>query len=926
MLRKLTIFLLLISPVLIARQLVHIEVQKNQNPEELIVNYAHPIFYEDRFILAIEPDSWSPENEGQEILGNWNERSYYFILYPIRSSPLDYLSNYGEILIARNEYLIFQSPYEVLNDFEPFHQFKLVRLFDKALVRTSQERPTAPLMTVQFNSIIQQMVDSVNVDSIWQNISTLQAMERYTSNSQAIESSNYLKNYFIKLGYDSVYFHNWHSGWIPNVIAVKYGKQFPDEIYVAGSHYDVYTNGAPGADDNGSGTASVMEMARVISAANYKRTVKLIAFSGEEMGLLGSAAYASQAASSGENILGMINMDMIAYVAAGDPIDVDLLKNTASTDLANFYIGASQMYVPSLSIVNGYLTGGTSDHASFWNNGFQAIFPFEDSDHYSPYIHSSSDVLGTSANNQTLAELGTKATVASLASLAEIAEARITGYLYSSETLSPIENATIFFNGDSVQTNAQGFYITPPLTPDIYTVIFTASGFEPDTMIHSLQPYEVFAADAYLIPAGSLRPFVHLQNITIDDDSIGSSLGNGNGLIDAGETIEIFGNFANTGNLAASNVTATIDTSMGWINILQNSVTVDSIETGGTAPSNNAFVIEIDPGTPANSVVQLPLEISYQGYITNSSFEILVHNRGDVLIIEDDDGSSGITAYQAALDSLGIAYDTGNPDTPLEVMEEYDKMIWFCGNDYSSTLTTTDQQKLTSYLNGGGALFINGNDIGYDIHTDPFYSNYLKANYIGDGPYSITSTAFGMNSDPISGDFTGGIGINTNYVDQIIPTGGASQIFYYNYNSTDYGCGIKYGGSYKLVYLTFIFENITNPDNRKLLLGNILNWFAPVTNVKSETEAIVWKFSLSQNYPNPFNPVTHIRYGIAKPSPVKIEIFNILGQKVITLLDAKKPAGQYSIEFDGHNIASGVYLYRIQAGNFKDVKKMILMK
>ncbi|NIT61157.1 MAG: aminopeptidase, partial [Aliifodinibius sp.] len=79
-------------------------------------------------------------------------------------------------------------------------------------------------------------------------------------------------------------------------------------------------------------------------------------------------------------------MDMIAYVAPGDPIDVDVIKNTASLDLYNAYLNASQTYVPSLSIVDGFLIGGTSDHASFWFNGFKAIFPFEDSDQYSPYI------------------------------------------------------------------------------------------------------------------------------------------------------------------------------------------------------------------------------------------------------------------------------------------------------------------------------------------------------------------------------------------------------------------------------------------------------------------------------------------------------------------------------------------------------------
>ena len=926
MLRNLMIIFLLFSTSIIAKQLVHIEIRDGQDSEKILSNYSNPIYYEDRFILTIESDLWKPTQSTQTILGNWNTKMYYYILYPIQQKNYGDVSKYGTILFTNRSYLIFETEYEVLNDFKAFHQFEIVRLFDKEPSDIEVVKPNSYPSPLEFNSVIQHMVDSVNVDSIWDHIATLQSMERYTSNLQAIESSNYLKDYYTKLGFDTVYFHDWHSGWIPNVIAIKYGKQFPEEIYIVGGHYDVYSNGAPGADDNGSGTAAIMEIGRVLSNVSYKRTIRLIGFSGEEMGLLGSAAYASHVAQQGDNILGMINVDMIAYVAPGDLIDVDLIKNTPSTDLANAYINASQLYVPLLSIVNGTLIGGTSDHASFWNNGYMAIFPFEDNNQYSPYIHTFNDVLGTSANNQTLAELGTKSVVATVASLAEIAESRITGHIYSSATLSPIDSAKIFFNDDSVQSDLDGYYITPPLDSGIYTITFSAAGFTPDTMVHSLQQYEVFTANAYLIPTGSLRPYVHLENIVIDDDSTGGSLGNGNGIADAGETIEIFGNFMNTGNLNAYEVSALIQSNDPWINILSDSIEVDSILIGDMNLSNNAFLIEVDSLTPANSVVQFSLDINYQGYTSASGFEITVHNRGEVIIIEDDDGENGLAAYKLTLDSLGISYDVGNPDTPLEVIEEYDLMIWFCGDDYNSTLTTSDQQKLSDYLDNGGKLFINGNDVGYDIHNDPFYSNYLKALYIGDGPYTTTSTAYGINGDPISGDFTGGIGISTNYVDQINPAGGSEKIFTYNYNSTNYGCGIKYDGSYQLVYLTFIFENISDVDDRKLLLYNIFNWFGVITDINPFQDQLIEKFTLSQNYPNPFNPVTNIGFGLAKSTYVKIDIFNILGQQVTTLLDTKKPAGYHIVQFDGRKFASGVYFYRIKAGEFSDVKKMVLMK
>jgi hypothetical protein len=85
-------------------------------------------------------------------------------------------------------------------------------------------------------------------------------------------------------------------------------------------------------------------------------------------------------------------------------------------------------------------------------------------------------------------------------------------------------------------------------------------------------------------------------------------------------------------------------------------------------------------------------------------------------------------------------------------------------------------------------------------------------------------------------------------------------------------------------------------------------------------------FQLYQNFPNPFNPITHIRYALPRTSDVKIEVFNILGQSVIILEDNRKPAGYHLIDFDGSRLTSGIYLYRIQAGDFIDVKKMVLIK
>ena len=90
-------------------------------------------------------------------------------------------------------------------------------------------------------------------------------------------------------------------------------------------------------------------------------------------------------------------------------------------------------------------------------------------------------------------------------------------------------------------------------------------------------------------------------------------------------------------------------------------------------------------------------------------------------------------------------------------------------------------------------------------------------------------------------------------------------------------------------------------------------------------------FEIDQNYPNPFNPITNIRYGLPKSSQVRIEIYNILGQKVVTLVNEQKEAGYYSAIWSGRNdygteVGSGIYIYRIQADNFVKTKRMVLMR
>jgi hypothetical protein len=89
---------------------------------------------------------------------------------------------------------------------------------------------------------------------------------------------------------------------------------------------------------------------------------------------------------------------------------------------------------------------------------------------------------------------------------------------------------------------------------------------------------------------------------------------------------------------------------------------------------------------------------------------------------------------------------------------------------------------------------------------------------------------------------------------------------------------------------------------------------------------IVTAYALEQNYPNPFNPNTTIQYELPNASEVRLTVFNVLGQEAVTLVNETKPAGIHTVQLDGSRLASGLYFYRLQAGQYVEMKKLVLLK
>jgi len=123
---------------------------------------------------------------------------------------------------------------------------------------------------------------------------------------------------------------------------------------------------------------------------------------------------------------------------------------------------------------------------------------------------------------------------------------------------------------------------------------------------------------------------------------------------------------------------------------------------------------------------------------------------------------------------------------------------------------------------------------------------------------------------------------------------------------------------------------MVNATNKMYLnLNSYLNFpvlSGGITFLSNETTDIPKDFTLSQNYPNPFNPITKISFSIPSETDVTISIYDIRGRHIKTLVNEEKKAGYYDVNFNASDIASGIYFYKLKAGNFVLTKKMVIIK
>jgi len=362
-------------------------------------------------------------------------------------------------------------------------------------------------------------------------------LTRYSYHAGAMEkATQFVYEHFESLGLNTKYheFEMLNGMELRNVIAEQPGVVEPGCIYILSAHLDSTSETpslrASGADDNASGSSAVLAAADLLSQHDFACTLRYALFTGEEQGLHGSRAYAEEARALGEDIRGVVNLDMIGYNSSERPEPVIELHtreaNPEDLRLASIFTGVVEAY--ELDLAPQVLQDGPwySDHAAFWGEGYPAIIGIEDhtypDEDTTPDYHRTTDRIDTL--DFTYLANYTRAALATLAHLGELVPG---GTLEGQVTVAgvglPLEGVTVSASPGSTlhyttTTGADGSYLLS-LPAGQYSLRFeepwhapetaggiTISGQLTTTLNASLQPLPVFEVSGSVRAAGALTP------------------------------------------------------------------------------------------------------------------------------------------------------------------------------------------------------------------------------------------------------------------------------------------------------------------------------------------------------------------------------------------------------------------------------------
>jgi hypothetical protein len=365
-----------------------------------------------------------------EILDPAPEGKAHYLLIGSSHGEMQVIEPFGHLVALENEIWLYWSDGEAFWDLLPAQiQVKLLPETTPLRIVGSAAGLNQGMLAQELirpHPRVAQMAGEVSKNNLYAGIQNLQDFQTRRATTTSLEAAGAaiyaaFRAQGVAAEYDTFTFSYQGASYTTNnIVATIPGKTAPEQIVIVGAHYDSTSNDplvlAPGADDNASGSAAVMEIARIMNHYSFDRTVRFICFSAEELGLLGSRHYAQEAVRAGENIRGMIDLDMIAYTAKAAE-DLDIITNSSSEWLADLFLACAGNYtaLPILKSIRPSATG--SDHSPFWDQGYSAVMGIEAYPLANPCYHRTTDTLDKL--NIDFAAAVTQAALATAATLAQ---------------------------------------------------------------------------------------------------------------------------------------------------------------------------------------------------------------------------------------------------------------------------------------------------------------------------------------------------------------------------------------------------------------------------------------------------------------------------------------------------------------------------
>ncbi|KIM77425.1 hypothetical protein PILCRDRAFT_825388 [Piloderma croceum F 1598] len=346
-----------------------------------------------RLSTTLEPSSTDSRAYGdQQVFITSESDAHYEILYHTSSAALLSLNPAAARIVD--------------TILPPFYKSSLLFTSRASYVPVPEEKVEAVkrfLSSLKFNPVVASIVNSISIPQMKRDIRYLTGedddspiLSRHSFAAGSRIAAAWLKEHFEATG-ATCELKDFLVGFAPNVICRYPSTVETSATVILSAHYDsrgsLGSTKAPGGDDDGSGVVALMGIARTIlhKGLTFRSNVELVAFAGEEQGLLGSKAYSRELREAGANITVMMQADMLAYRAPGEPPQLGLPDVIGTLEVAQLVSNVSAIYSPELKV--GFTPACCSDHQSFHEQGFPATHIFERAGPIiDPMYHNSGDI------------------------------------------------------------------------------------------------------------------------------------------------------------------------------------------------------------------------------------------------------------------------------------------------------------------------------------------------------------------------------------------------------------------------------------------------------------------------------------------------------------------------------------------------------